>query len=374
MAGLNAVITGWGAYVPPRRVTNDDIAELVLRTRTEKGMSLDPARDLTNDAWITSHTGIKERRFAGDGEFTSTMSVKAARRALDRAGLAPRDIDFIIVATASPDYLFPSTAALVQHELGAPRAGVIDLEAACTGFLYGLAVARGLIIAGTARTVLVIGAETLSRFIDFTDRGTCILFADGAGAVIVEASNASVGIESAVLRADGSKANLLLLPGGGSRHPTSTDSQKNGLHYIKMSGQETFKLAVQMMSEAAVLAIQDAGLRQEDIDLFVPHQANKRIIDAIAKRLRLPEDKVFVNIQNYGNTSAASIPIALCEAVDAGKVKRGDKLLFVAFGGGFTWGACVTEWFGPVDAYRKQSLVGRLQRELEQRIEEIVNR
>src|SRR5919202_189389 len=335
MAGLNAVITGWGSYVPPRRVTNDDVAQLMLETR----------------------------RYAGDSEYTSTMATKAARRALERAGLSARDVDFIIVATASPDYLFPSTAALVQTDLGAARAGVIDLEAACTGFLYGLAVARGLIV-----------AETLSRFIDFTDRGTCILFADGAGAVVVEASNASVGIESAVLRADGSKANLLLLPGGGSRHPTSTDSQKNGLHYIKMSGQETFKLAVQMMSEAAVLAIQDAGLRQEDIDLFVPHQANKRIIDAIAKRLRLPEEKVFVNIQNYGNTSAASIPIALCEAVDAGKVKRGDKLLFVAFGGGFTWGACVTEWFGPVDAYRSRNLVGRLQRELEQRIEEIVNR
>ncbi|HYY54364.1 MAG TPA: beta-ketoacyl-ACP synthase III [Candidatus Dormibacteraeota bacterium] len=374
MAGLNAVITGWGSYVPPRRVPNDELAQIVLETRKQKGLSLDPARDLTNDEWITSHTGIKERRFAGESEYTSTMASKAARRALERAGLGPRDVDFIIVATASPDYLFPSTAALVQNEIGAARAGVIDLEAACTGFLYGLAVARGLILAGTARTVLVIGAETLSRFIDFTDRGTCILFADGAGAVVIEASNASVGIESAVLRADGSKAGLLLLPGGGSRHPTSTDSQKNGLHYIKMSGQETFKLAVQMMSEAAVQAIQDAGLRQEDIDLFVPHQANKRIIDAIAKRLRLPEEKVFINIQNYGNTSAASIPIALCEAVDAGKVKRGDKLLFVAFGGGFTWGACVTEWFGPVDAYRRQSLVGRLQRELEQRIEEIVNR
>jgi 3-oxoacyl-[acyl-carrier-protein] synthase-3 len=374
MAGLNAVITGWGFYVPPRRMTNTDIEHLLLETRQKRGQSVDPARDLTNDAWITERTGIKERRFAGEGEYTSTMSAKAARRALERAGLAARDIDFIIVATASPDYLFPSTAALIQNELGANRAGVIDLEAACTGFLYGLAVARGLIIAGTARTVLLVGAETLSRFLDFGDRGTSVLFGDGAGAVVIEASNASVGIESAVLRADGSKADLLLLPGGGSRHPVSGDSQKNGLHYIKMAGAETFKLAVQMMSEAAVQAIQEAGLRQEDIDLFVPHQANIRIIDAIAKRLKLPAEKVFVNIQKYGNTSAASIPIALCEAVEAGRVKRGDKLLFVAFGGGFTWGACVTEWFGPVDAYRQKSLVGRLQRELEQRLEEIVNR
>ena len=374
MAGLNAVITGWGFYVPPRRMTNTDIEHLLLETRQKRGQSVDPARDLTNDAWITERTGIKERRFAGEGEFTSTMSAKAARRALERAGLSPRDIDFIIVATASPDYLFPSTAALIQNDLGANRAGVIDLEAACTGFLYGLAVARGLIIAGTARTVLLVGAETLSRFLDFGDRGTSVLFGDGAGAVVIEASNASVGIESAVLRADGSKADLLLLPGGGSRHPVSGDSQKNGLHYIKMAGAETFKLAVQMMSEAAVQAIQEAGLRQEDIDLFVPHQANIRIIDAIAKRLKLPAEKVFVNIQKYGNTSAASIPIALCEAVEAGKVKRGDKLLLVAFGGGFTWGACVTEWFGPVDAYRQKSLVGRLQRELEQRLEEIVNR
>ena len=374
MAGLNAVITGWGFYVPPRRVTNADIEQLLFETRQGRGQSVDPARDLTSDAWITDRTGIKERHFAGEGEFTSTMSVKAARRALDRAGLGPRDVDFIIVATASPDYLFPSSAALVQADLGATRAGVIDLEAACTGFLYGLAVARGLILAGTARTVLVIGAETLSRFLDFGDRVTAVLFGDGAGAVVIEASNASVGIESAVLRADGSKADLLLLPGGGSRNPVSHDSQKNGLHYIKMSGSETFKLAVQMMSEAAVQAIQEAGLRQEDIDLFIPHQANVRIIDAIAKRLRLPSEKVFVNIQKYGNTSAASIPIALCEAVEAGKIKRGDKLLFVAFGGGFTWGACVTEWFGPVDAYRQKSLVGRLQKELEQRIEEIVNR
>jgi 3-oxoacyl-[acyl-carrier-protein] synthase-3 len=355
-------------------VTNTDIEQLVLETRRQRGLSVDPARDLTSDAWITDRTGIKERRFAGDGEFTSTMSTRAARRALDRAGLAPRDVDFIIVATASPDYIFPSTAALVQNELGAAHAGVIDLEAACTGFLYGLAVARGLILAGTARTILLIGAETLSRFLDFGDRGTCVLFGDGAGAVIIEASNASVGIESAVLRSDGSKAGLLFVPGGGSRHPASGDSQKNGLHYIKMSGAETYKLAVQMMSDAAVAAIADAGLRLEDIDLFIPHQANVRIVDAIAKRLRLPAEKVFVNIQKYGNTSAASIPIALCEAVEAGKVKRGDKLLFVAFGGGFTWGACVTEWFGPVDAYRKETLVGRLQRELEQRIEVIVNR
>ena len=365
MAGLNAVITGWGFYVPPRVVSNDELARIVVEARKHAQLPLG-AEFATGDQWITEHTGIKERRYAEDGEYTSTMSAKAGRRALDRAGLSPRDVDAIIVATATPDYLFPSTAALVQSQLGATRASAFDVSAACTGFIYGLSVARGFIISGTARTVLVIGAETLSRFLDFTDRGTCILFADGAGAVVVEASNASVGIESTVMRADGDKAEMLYLPGGGARNPASPDSKQNGLHYLKMEGGEVFKLAVTNMAQAAEQAIADAGLRQEDIDLFLPHQANLRIINAIAKRLRLDPDKVFVNIQKYGNTSAASIPIALCEAEEQGRLHRGDKLLVVAFGAGFTWGAAVVEWFGPVDAYRRQGLVGRLQRQLEE--------
>lgn len=377
MAGLNAVITGWGFHVPSRVVTNDDLEQLVVEARKRAQLSLDPERDLTSDAWITQRTGIKQRYFAGEDEHTSTMSTRAARRALEKAGLSPKDVDFIIVATASPDFLFPSTASLVQHQLGATRAAGVDIEAACTGFLYGLAMARGLIVAGTAKIVLVIGAETLSRFIDFTDRGTCILFGDGAGAVVVEASNASVGIESAVLRTDGSKGDLLYVPGGGARQPASEDSSKNGLHYIKMDGRKTFELAGPMMAEAAQLAIRDAGLRLEDIDLLIPHQANVRIIEYVAKRLKLDPSKCFVNIQRYGNTSAASIPIALCEAVEQGRVERGAKLLFVAFGAGFTWGAAVVEWFGPVDGRRQESLVGRLQRQIEQaqlRLEEIVSR
>jgi len=349
MARLNAVITGWGFYVPPKVLTNTELEKLVD----------------TSDAWITERTGIKERRIAGEGEFTSTMAAKAARRALEKAALSPRDVDAIIVATATPDYLFPATACLVQDQIGAPRAAAFDIEAACTGFISGLAVARGLVISGTAQTVLVIGAETLSRFLDWKDRTTCVLFGDGAGAVVVEGSNASVGIESTILRGDGSKGELLMVPGGGARHPSSRDSSQNGMHYIKMAGTEVFKLAVTNMSSAAELAIADAGLRQEDIDLLIPHQANVRIIDAVAKRLRLDSSKVFVNIQKYGNTSAASIPIALCEAVEQGRVKRGDRLLFVAFGAGFTWGAAVTEWFGTVEG-RKETLVGRVRRQLEE--------
>ncbi len=369
MAGLNAVITGWGFYVPPHVVTNHDLEKMVAEARQKAQLSVEPEKDLTTDAWIRQRTGIKQRHFAGEGEYTSTMSIEAARRALEQAGIVAEDVDFIIVATASPDYLFPSTAALVQAELGAARAAAVDIQAACTGFLYGLAMAQGLVVAGTAKTVLVIGAETLSRFLNFADRGTCILFGDGAGAVVVEASNASVGIESAVLRADGSKGELLWIPGGGSRQPASQNGVPSDAHYIKMDGRKTFELAGPMMAESAQIAIREAGLQLEDIDLLIPHQANVRIIEYVAKRLKLDPRKVFVNIERYGNTSAASIPIALCEAVEEGRVHRGDKLLFVAFGGGFTWGAVVVEWFAPVDG-RREGLVGRLQRQ----IEEIVNR
>jgi 3-oxoacyl-[acyl-carrier-protein] synthase-3 len=337
---------------------------MVLDARTRANLPLGREHE-TSDEWITKNTGIKERRIAGEGEFTSTMATKAARRALEKAHLPPREVDAIVVATATPDYLFPATACLVQAQIGAPRAAAFDVEAACTGFLSGLAIARGLIVSGAAETVLVIGAETLSRFIDWTDRGTCILFADGAGAAVIEASNASAGIESTILRGDGSEAHLLMVPGGGARHPAS-DGASNGMHYIRMQGHEVFKLAVRNMSHAAELAIEEAGLRLEDIDLFIPHQANIRIIDAVASRLRLDPKKVFVNIDRYGNTSAASIPIALCEAVEQGRVKRGDRLLFVAFGAGFTWGAAVTEWFGAVDSHRQRSLVGRVRRQLEE--------
>ncbi len=368
MAGLNAVLTGWGFYVPPKVLTNEDVARLIVEARSRKQLPLGGDFE-TSDEWITSRTGIKERRNAEDGEYTSTMSTKASRLALERAGLEPRDVDAIIVATATPDYLFPSTAALVQAQLGAPRAAAFDVSAACTGFIYGLSVARGFITSGTARTVLVIGAETLSRFMDYTDRGTCVLFGDGAGAVVIEASNASVGIESTVMHTDGTKSEALYLPGGGSRHPASADSSQNGMHYLKMSGGEVFKIAVTSMAEAAEEAIRDAGLRLEDIDVLVPHQANVRIIDGVARRLKLDPAKVFVNVHRYGNTSAASIPIALCEAVEQGRLHRGDRVLVVAFGAGFTWGAAVLEWFGAA-AHRDEGLVGRIQRQ----IEELVSR
>jgi 3-oxoacyl-[acyl-carrier-protein] synthase-3 len=364
MARLNAVITGWGFYVPPKVLTNADVARMVVDARARANLPTGPQYE-TSDEWITKNTGIKERRIASDGEVTSTMATKAAKRALEKAHISARDVDAIVVATATPDYLFPATACLVQAQIGAPRAAAFDVEAACTGFLSGLAIARGLIVSGASETVLVIGAETLSRFIDWSDRGTCILFADGAGAAVVEASNASAGIESTILRGDGSEAHLLLVPGGGARHPASDGSSKNGMHFIRMDGPSVFKLAVRHMAHAAVQAIEEAGLRLEDIDLFIPHQANIRIIDAVANRLRLDPKKVFVNIDKYGNTSAASIPIALCEAVEQGRVKRGDRLLFVAFGAGFTWGAAVTEWFGAVEG-RQRSLVGRMRRQIEE--------
>jgi len=328
MPAPHAVITGWGFYVPPKVLTNADLEKMVG----------------TTDAWIVERTGIRERRIVGDDEATVSMATKAARQALERAGRSGRDLDAIIVGTTTPDHLLPTAAALVQAALGAMRAAIFDLGAACAGFIYGLAVARGLIAAGTARTILVIGAETISRYVDWTDRATCVLFGDGAGAVIVEASETEVGIRSTVLRGDGTKSEILTVLGGGSKHPPSPESLRDGMHYIRMQGNEVFKIAVPSMARAAEDALAQAGLRLADVDLLVPHQANVRIIDAVARRLGLDASKVFVNIHRYGNTSAASIPIALCEAVDEGRVRRGDTLVFAAFGGGMTWAAAVVHW------------------------------
>ena len=351
----NAVITGWGCYVPSRVVTNAELERIVD----------------TSDEWITSRTGIKERRFVADGESTSSMSVRAGRAALEKARLRAQDVQLVIVGTASPDYLFPATACLVQTELGATKAGAFDVEAACTSFLSALAIARGMIVAGSVENVLVIGAETLSRLLNWKDRTTCVLFGDGAGATVIEASNASVGIESTVLHADGSKGDLLMVPAGGSKTPASADTVERGLHFITMSGGEVFKLAVKSMADAAEEAIAEAGLTLDDISLMIPHQANVRIIDGVAKRLRFPSEKVFVNIQRYGNTSAASIPIAICEAEATGRLRRGDKLLLVAFGGGFTWGAAVLEWFGPHDGIRPPSRLERARDALEDVVERV---
>jgi len=351
----NAVITGWGMYAPSRVVTNDDLAKFVD----------------TNDEWISSRTGIKERRFASEGETTSSMSVRAARIALDRAKLRPQDVQLVIVGTCSPDYLFPATACMVQSELGATHAGAFDVEAACTSFVTALGVARGMIMSGTVQNAVVIGAETLSRFLNFKDRTTCVLFGDGAGAVVVEASNASVGIESVVLHSEGSKGELLMVKAGGAKVPATKDTLEMGQHFITMQGGEVFKLAVKSMADAAEEALREAGLGLDDMAIMIPHQANMRIIEGVAKRLHFPMEKVFVNIQRYGNTSAASVPIAIAEAAAAGRLRRGDKVLLVAFGGGFTWGASVLEWFGPHDGIRPPSPLERAREALEDVVDRV---
>jgi len=351
----NAVITGWGFYAPSRVVTNFDMEKMVD----------------TSDEWITSRTGIKERRFASEGETTSSLSVRAARAALDRAKLRPQDVQLIIVGTCSPDYLFPATACIVQSELGATRAGAFDVEAACTSFVTAIGIARGMISSGTVQNAVVIGAETLSRFLNFKDRTTCVLFGDGAGAVVVEASNASVGIESVVLHSEGSKGELLMVKAGGARVPATQATLEQGQHFITMQGGEVFKLAVKSMADAAEEALRDAGVTLDDIALMIPHQANIRIIDGVAKRLHFPMEKVFVNIQRYGNTSAASIPIAIAEAEQQGRLRRGDKVLLAAFGGGFTWGASVLEWYGAHDGARAPSPLERAREALEDVVDRV---
>jgi 3-oxoacyl-[acyl-carrier-protein] synthase-3 len=358
VAKQNAVVTGYGFYAPSRVVTNFDLQKMGVET---------------SDEWITSRTGIRERRFAADGETTSTMSTRAARAALDRARLRPQDVDLVVLGTCSPDYLFPATACLVQNALGAERAGAFDVEAACTSFVSALAIANGMILAGTARNAVVIGAECLSRLLDFKDRTTCVLFGDGAGAVVLEASNASVGVESAVLHSDGSKGDLLWVEGGGSRVPATNETVAQGKHYIRMQGGETFKLAVKSMADAAEEALAEANVTADDIDLMIPHQANLRIIDAVVKRMGFPPEKVFVNIQRYGNTSAASIPIAMAEAAEQGRLKKGDRVLLAAFGGGFTWGASVMEWWGvPIPDRREKTIVERAARRMEDVLDKVM--
>ena len=331
-----AQIVGWGKYVPSHVLTNDDLAKMVD----------------TSDDWIRARTGIVERRIADPRETTSTMSIKAAQAALQVADVAPERLDLIIVTTATPDYLFPATACLVQDALGARRAGAFDLLAGCSGFVYGLGVGSQLIISGAYENVLVIGAETLSRIMDWTDRNTCVLFGDGAGALLLQASDAPGGVLSFTLGADGSGGDLLILPGGGSRHPASAETVAQGLHYARMNGREVFRFATRIMGQAAKEAIRAAGLEIDDIDLFIPHQANMRIIQSAAKHLRLPMDKVFVNLHRYGNTSCASIPIAFCEAIEEERIKPGDHLVLVSFGAGLTWAAAVVQWHVPLPAPR----------------------
>ncbi len=320
-------ILGTGSSVPERILTNGDLEKMVD----------------TSDEWITTRTGIKERRIAEPQETTATFALQASRLALERAGVSPEELDLIVVATVTPDMLFPATACLVQRDLGAKKACGFDLEAGCTGFVYALAMAEKYLVAGGGEKALVVGAETLSKIVDWQDRATCVLFGDGAGAVVLGVTE-SPGILATYLGCDGQGASLLEIPGGCSRFPASFDTVTNRLHYIKMNGNEVFKFAVRVMEEASLEAAQRAGVSTEDVDLFIPHQANIRIINSAAKRLRIAEEKIFVNVQKYGNTSSASIPLALDEAYREGRVKEGDLLLLVGFGAGLTWGSAIIRW------------------------------
>ncbi len=332
-----AHIVGWGKYLPEKVVTNFDLAEMMD----------------TTDEWIRTRTGISQRRFAAPEESTSSMAIAAARLALDRARVLPADIDMIIVATVTPDYSFPSTAALVQDALGATYAAAYDLNAACAGFIYGLSMGSAMIQAGTAKVVVVIGSETLSRILDIEDRGTYPLFGDGAGAVVLQVKDTPGGVLSTVLGADGSGGEHLIVPGGGSKTPTTQKTLDERLHFMRMNGREVYRFATRVMGKAAKEAVAKAGLELDDIGLMVPHQANIRIIESARKQMKLSKDKVFTNLDKYGNTSAASIPIAFCEAVEQGRVNTKDKIVMVGFGAGLTWGATVVEW-GITMPYRRR--------------------
>jgi len=327
--GRRVRILGTGSHVPSRVVTNEDLEKLVE----------------TSDDWITSRTGIKERHVVEDGQATSDLALVAAREALEDAKLEPSQIDQIIVATVTPDRLFPSTACTLQERLGVKGNSALDISAACSGFVYGLAFAGGMISSGLLDRVLLIGVETLSKILDWRDRGTCVLFGDGAGAAVLgPAEDEERGILSVRMASDGEAGSLLELPAGGSRLPASHETVEKGLHFIKMQGNEVFKYAVRAMYEMARDALDSAGKSVSELDLLIPHQANLRIISATAKRLGIPMEKVFVNVNRYGNTSAASVPLALDEAKREGRISEGDLVELVTFGAGFTWGAAVIRW------------------------------
>jgi 3-oxoacyl-[acyl-carrier-protein] synthase-3 len=335
---IGTAITGWGRHLPSRVVTNDDLAA-----------SLD-----TSDEWIQSRTGIRERRIASDEETTASLAVGAAYAALTVAQLEPADVELVIICTFTPDHGgMPSVASAVQHALGATNAGAFDLNAACAGFVYGLGVADALVASGAYRNVLLIGAETLSRVLDWTDRSTCVLFGDGAGAVVIQGTAFHEGdapapraIRSLVTGADGSRGNALTIPAGGSVSPASHDTVDARAHYIQMDGREVYRFAISTVPDACLHAIQDAGLEPDDIDVVILHQANIRIVRAVVETVGIPWERAVINLDRYGNTSAASIPIALCEAVEDGRVSAGDRILIAGFGGGLTWGAAVLDWSG----------------------------
>ena len=361
-----AHITGWGMAVPEAVMTNDDIAKFVE----------------TNDQWIRERTGIRERRVAKESDFPSTLAVEASIKALKIANLNPTDLDLIICSTSTPEYIFPATACLIQDQLGANKAGAFDLLAACSGFIYALNMGAQAIRSGSIKNALIIGSETLSRFVNWKDRNTCILFGDGAGAFVLQASDRPGGVLSAVMHSDGSGGDLLTLPAGGSHYPATEATVHEGKHYIQMDGKEVFRFATRVMASATQEAMDAAGLTMEQIRWIVPHQANIRIIEAAARGLKLPIDRFIINLDRYGNTSTASIPIAMVEAIEKGQIKSGDKFVMVGFGAGLTWGALAAEWTGPIpskgyarpEQYRRLGRVRSLVRRIIRFIEGVLYR
>ena len=328
MGEVRAEILGTGRAYPEGIMTNADLEKMVE----------------TSDDWITSRTGIKERHRAAEGEYTSLFAVRAARQAIERARIDPIDIGLVICATVTPDQILPSTACLIQAELGCNKAAAFDLAAACSGFLYGLTLANQMIRSGLTRYALVIGAEVLSRYVDFTDRSTCVLFGDGAGAAVLGPTDEDRGLLATRIYSDGRFAEQLYSPGGGTRIPPTADTLAGGLHYFKMKGNELFKVAVRSMADVSLEVLKEAGYKADDVKLFIPHQANQRITEAVASRLNVDDSIVYSNIAYHGNTSSASIPIALDECIEKGKVEAGDLVLLASFGGGVTWGGVLVKW------------------------------
>ncbi|MBA3354902.1 MAG: ketoacyl-ACP synthase III [Pyrinomonadaceae bacterium] len=328
MANVRAGILGTGHSYPEGILTNADLEKTVE----------------TSDEWITSRTGIKQRRKAAPGEYTSQFAVRAARQAIERAGLDASDIDLILCATVTPDQILPSTGCLIQAELGAHKAAAMDVVAACSGFLYGLTLANTMVQTGQSRNALVIGAEILTQYVDYTDRQTCVLFGDGAGAAILGPVEGDRGILATRIKSDGRYEEQLYSPGGGTRRPPSAETLAAGDHFFKMKGNELFKVAVRSMADISREVLEEAGLTAEDVSLFIPHQANQRITDAVANKLNVDDARVYSNIAMHGNTSSASIPIALDECVEAGRIKKDDLILLASFGGGVTWGGVLMRW------------------------------
>lgn len=328
MANMRAGILGTGHSYPEGILTNAELEKMVD----------------TSDEWITSRTGIKQRRKAAPGEYTSQFAVRAGRQAIERAGLQPKDIDLLLCATVSPDQILPSTGCIIQAELGANKAAAMDIVAACSGFLYGLTIADTMIRTGQSKYALVVGAEVLTQYVDYTDRGTCVLFGDGAGAAVLGPMNGDRGILSTRIRSDGRYLEQLYSPGGGTRRPPTAETLAAGDHFFKMKGNELFKVAVRSMAEISREVLEDAGLSADEVKLFIPHQANQRITDAVAKNLGVDGERIYSNIAMHGNTSSASIPIGLDECVEAGRLSPGDLLLLASFGGGVTWGGVLIRW------------------------------